>query len=138
MNCVRALRTPLSASQLCVNHYMQSAKALLICMDASSEVTVEAQANGRDEGDNNSDGIRQSGAMAGNQATPSTEGQESQETHIRRRKSEKPPVSPASKSVICKPIISGVAFRWHFLILVQAVGGNLVYATYLKFNFTLN
>ena len=100
---------------------MQSAKALLICMDASSEVTVEAQANGRDEGDNNSDGIRPSRAMAGNRATPSIEGQESQ---IRRRKSETPPDSPTSKSDICKPIISGVAFRWHFLILVQAVGVN--------------
>ena len=98
---------------------MQSAKALLICMDASSEVTLEAQANGRDEGDNNSDRIRPSGAMAGNRATPSIEGQESQ---IRRRKSETPPDSPTSKSDICKPIISGVAFRWHFLILVQAVG----------------
>ena len=54
MNCVRALRTSLSASQLCVNHYMQSAKALLICMDACSEVTDEAQAIGRNEGDNNS------------------------------------------------------------------------------------
>ena len=100
---------------------MQSAKALLICMDASSEVTGHAQANGRDEGDNNSDGIRQSGAMVGNRATPSIEGQESQ---IRRRKSETPPDSPTSKSDICKPIISGVAFRWHFLILVQAVGVN--------------
>ena len=100
---------------------MQSAKTLLICMDASSEVTVEAQANGRDEGDNNSDGIRPSGAMAGNRATPTIEGQESQ---IRRRKSETPPDSPTSKSDICKPIISGVAFRWHFLILVQAVGVN--------------
>ena len=100
---------------------MQSAKALLICMDASSEVTLEAQANGRDEGDNNSDRIRPSGAMAGNRATPSIEGQESQ---IRRRKSETPPDSPTSKSDICKPIISGVAFRWHFLILVQAVGVN--------------
>ncbi|XP_073228706.1 uncharacterized protein [Porites lutea] len=86
-----------------------------------TEVTVEAQANGRDEGDNNSDGIRPSGAMAGNRATPTIEGQESQ---IRRRKSETPPDSPTSKSDICKPIISGVAFRWHFLILVQAVGVN--------------
>ena len=104
---------------------MQSAKTLLICMDASSEVTVEAQANGRDEGDNNSDGIRPSRAMAGNRATPSIEGQESQITQIkRRRKSETPPDSPTSKSDICKPIISGVAFRWHFLILVQAVGVN--------------
>ena len=100
---------------------MQSAKALPICIDASSEVTVEAQANGRDEGNNNSRGIRPSGAMAGNRATPSIEGQESQ---IRRRKSETPPDSPTSKSDICKPIISGVAFRWHFLILVQAVGVN--------------
>ena len=101
---------------------MQSAKALLICMDASSEVTVEAQANGRDDGGfTNSDGIRPSGAMAGNRATPSIEGQESQ---IRRRKWETPPDSPTSKSDICKPIISGVAFRWHFLILVQAVGVN--------------
>ena len=100
---------------------MQSAKALLICMDTSSEVTLEAQANGRDEGDNNSDRIRPSGAMAGNRATPSIEGQESQ---IRRRKSETPPDSPTSKSDICKPIISGVAFRGHFLILVQAVGVN--------------
>lgn len=90
---------------------MQSTKELLICMDASSEVTVEAQANGRDEGDNNSDGIRPSGAMAGNRATPSIEGQESQMTQIkRRRKSETPPDSPTSKSDICKPIISGVAF----------------------------
>ena len=105
---------------------MQSAKALLICMDASSEVTVEAQANGRDDGGfTNSDGIRPSGAMAGNRATPSIEGQESQITEIkRRRKSETPPDSPTSKSDICKPIISGVAFRWHFLILVQAVGVN--------------
>ena len=87
---------------------MQSAKALLICIDASSEVTVEAQTNGRDEGDNKS-----------------IEGQESQITQIkRRRKSETPPDSPTSKSDICKPIISGVAFRWHFLILVQAVGVN--------------
>lgn len=101
---------------------MQSAKALLICMDASSEVTVEAQAKGRDDGGfTNSDGIRPSGAMAGNRATPSIEGQESQ---VRRRKSETPPDSPTSKSDICKPIISGVAFRWHFLILVQAVGVN--------------
>ena len=124
MNCVRALRTSLSAPQLCVNYYMQSAKAVLICMDASSEVSVEAQTNGRDDGDNNSDGNRPSGAMAGNLTNPSLERQESEETHIRRRKSETPPVSPASKSVICKPIISGVAFRWHFLIMVQAVGVN--------------
>ena len=91
---------------------MQSAKALLICMDASSEVALEAQANGRGEGDYSSDGIRPSGAMAGNRATPSIEGQESQIREIkRRRKSEKPPDSPTSKSDICKPIISGVAFR---------------------------
>ena len=77
-------------------------------MDASSEVALEAQANGRGEGDYSSDGIRPSGAMAGNRATPSIEGQESQ---IRRRKSETPPDSPTSKSDICKPIISGVAFR---------------------------
>ena len=95
---------------------MQSAKALLICMDASSEVAVEGQAYGRDESDNNS---------AGNRGTPSIEGQESQITQIkRRRKSQTPPDSPTSKSDICKPIISGVAFRWHFLILVQAVGVN--------------
>ena len=91
---------------------MQSAKALLICMDASSGVAVEAQANGRGEGDYNSDGIRPSGEMAGNLATPSIEGQESQIREIkRRRKSETPPDSPTSKSDICKPIISGVAFR---------------------------
>ena len=104
---------------------MQSAKALLICMDASSEVALEAQANGRGEGDYSSDGIRPSGAMAGNRATPSIEGQESQT----------PPDSPTSKSDICKPIISGVAFRWHFLILVQEVGVNKY--TYLKCNVTL-
>ena len=104
---------------------MESAKALLICMDASSEITLEAQANGRDEGDNKSDGIRPIGVMAGNLATPSIQGQESQIPQIiKRRKSETPPNSPTSKSDICKPIISGVAFRWHFLILVQAVGVN--------------
>ena len=104
---------------------MQSAKALLICMDASSEVALEAQANGRDVGDNNSDGIRPSGATAGRPTTPSIAGQELPKTQFkRRRKSETPPDSPTSKSDICKPIISGVAFRWHFLILVQAVGVN--------------
>ena len=88
-------------------------------MVASSEVTVHFQANGR-EGDNNSDGIRPSGAMAGNLKTPSIEGQESQIRQIKRRKkTETPPDSPTSKSDICKPIISGVAFRWHFLILVR-------------------
>ena len=97
MNCVRALRTSLSAPQLCVNHYMQSAKALLICMDASSEVTVHAQANGTDEGDNNSDGIRPSGAIAGNLKTCSIEGQESQMTQIKRRKKTETP--PTSKSL---------------------------------------
>ena len=102
---------------------MQSAKALLICTDASSEVTLEAQVNGSDEGDNNSDEIRPRGAMAENRATPSKEGQESQIPQIKKRKkSETPPDSPASKSDVCKPIISAVAFRWHFLILVQAVG----------------
>ena len=101
---------------------MQSAKALLICMDAPSEVTVEAQANDRDEGDNNSDGIRPSGAMAGNLETPSIEGQESQLTQIKRRKKTETPYT--SKSDICKPITFVVAFRWHFLILVQAVGVN--------------
>lgn len=101
---------------------MQSAKVLLICMDASSEVTLEAQANGRDEGDNKSDGIR---PIGGNLATPSIQGQESQIPQItKRRKSETPPNSPTSKSDICKPIIYEVAFRWHFLILVQAVGVN--------------
>lgn len=112
---------------------MQSAKVLLICMDASSEVTGHAQANGRDEGDNNSDGLRQSGAMAGNRTTPSIQrrksqkkqGRKSQKTQIKkRRKSGTAPDSTTSKSDICKPIISGVAFRWHFLILVQAVGVN--------------
>ena len=122
---MRALRTSLSAPQLCVNHYMQSAKALLICMDASSAVALEAQANGRDEGDNNSDGIRPSGATAVGPITPFIARQELPKTQAeRRRKSETPPDSLTSKSDICKPIISVVAFRWHFLILVQAVGVN--------------
>ena len=62
--------------------------------------------------------------MAGSLTTASVEGQDSQKTQIEWRKSDTPPDSPASKSVICKPIISGVAFRWHFLILVQAVKVN--------------
>ena len=99
---------------------MQSAKTLLICMDASSEVTGHAQANGRDEGDNNSDGIRQSGAMAGNRATPSIQRQKSQKRRGRkspkkqikkRRKSGTSPDSTTSKSDICEPVISRVAFR---------------------------
>ena len=99
---------------------MQSAKTLLICMDASSEVTGHAQANGRDEGDNNSDGIRQSGAMVGNRATPSIQGQKSQKRRGRksqkkqikkRRKSGTSPDSTTSKSDICEPVISRVAFR---------------------------
>ena len=103
---------------------MQKAKAL-ICRNASSGVTVDAQGNGRDDGNNNSDGISQGGAMAGSVTTASVEGQDSQKTQIERRKSDTPPDSPASKSVICKPIISGVAFRWHSLSLVQAVKVNL-------------
>ena len=99
---------------------MQSAKTLLICMDASSEVTGHAQANGRDKGDNNSDGIRQSGAMAGNRATPSIQRQKSQKRRGRksqknqiknRRKSGTSPDSTTSKSDICEPVISRVAFR---------------------------
>ena len=124
MNCVRALQTSLSATQLYVNHYTQKAKALFICMNASSGVTVDAQGNGRDDGNNNSDGKSQGGAMAGSLTTASVEGQDSQKTQIKRRKLDTTPDSPASKSVICKPIISGVAFRWHFLILVQAVKVN--------------
>ena len=103
---------------------MQSAKAPFICMNASSGVTVDAQGNGRDDGNNNGDGISQGGAMAGSLTTASVEGQDSQKTQIEWRKSDTPPDSPASKSVIYKPIISGVAFRWHFLILVQAVKVN--------------
>ena len=103
---------------------MQSAKVLFICLNASSGVKVHAQRNGRDDVNNKSDGISQGGAMAGSLTTASVEGQDSQKTQIKRRKSDAPPDSPASKSVICKPIISGVAFRWHFLILVQAVGVN--------------
>ena len=103
---------------------MQSAKPLFICMNAFSGVTVNAQGNGRDDGNNNSDGISQGGAMAGSLSTASVEGQDSQKSQIKKRKSDTPPHSPASKSVICKPIISGVAFRWHFLILVQAVKVN--------------
>ena len=103
---------------------MQKAKALFICMNASSGVTVDAQGNGRDNGNNNSDGISQGGAMAGSLTTPSAEGQDSQKTQIEWRKSDTTPDSPASKSVICKPIISGVAFRWHFLSLAQAVKVN--------------
>ena len=99
---------------------MQSAKTLLICMDASSEVTGHAQANGRDKGDNNSDGIRQSGAMPGNRATPSIQRQKSQKRRGRksqkkqiknRRKSGTSPDSTTSKSDICEPVISRVAFR---------------------------
>ena len=99
---------------------MQSAKTLLICMDASSEVTGHAQANGRDKGDNNSDGIRQSGAMAGNRATPSIQRQKSQKRRGRKsqkkqiknwRKSGTSPDSTTSKSDICEPVISRVAFR---------------------------
>ena len=99
---------------------MQSAKTLLICMDASSEVTGHAQANGRDEGDNNSDGIRQSGAMAGNRATPSIQrqksqkrrGRKSQKKQIKKRRiSGTSPDNTKSKSDICEPVISGEAFR---------------------------
>ena len=99
---------------------MQSTKTLRICMDASSEVTGHAQANGRDEGDNSSDGIRQSGAMAGNRATPSIQrqksqkrrGRKSQKKQIKKRRiSGTSPDNTTSKSDICKPIISGVAFR---------------------------
>ena len=89
-------------------------------MNASSGVTVNAQGNGRDDGNNNSDGISQGGAMAGSLTTATVEGQDSQKTEIKRRKSDTPPDSPASKSVI----ICGVAFRWHFLILVQVVKVN--------------
>ena len=78
-------------------------------MNASSGVTVD-RGNGRDDGNNNSDGISQGGAMAGSLTTASVEGQDSQKTQIEWKKSDTPPDSPASKSVICKPIISGVAF----------------------------
>ena len=99
---------------------MQSAKTLLICMDASSEVTGHAQANGRDEGDNNSDGIRQSGAITGNRATPSIQrqksqkrrGRKSQKKQIKKRRiSGTSPDNTTSKSDICEPVISGEAFR---------------------------
>ena len=99
---------------------MQSTKTLRICMDASSEVTGHAQANGRDEGDNNSDGIRQSGAMAGNRATPSIQrqksqkrrGRKSQKKQIKKRRiSGTSPDNTTSKSDICEPVISGEAFR---------------------------
>lgn len=94
---------------------MQSAKAFLICMNACSGVTVDAQGNGRDDG----------GAMAGRPTSPSVEGRDRQKPQItRRNKTETPPDSPTSKSDICKPIILGVAFQWHFLILVQAVRVN--------------
>ena len=99
---------------------MQSTKTLRICMDASSEVTGHAQANGRDEGDNSSDGIRQSGAMAGNRATPSIQrqksqkrrGRKSQKKQIKKRRiSGTSPDNTTSKSDICEPVISGEAFR---------------------------
>ena len=98
---------------------MQSTKTLRICMDASSEVTGHAQANGRDEGDNSSDGIRQSGAMAGNRATPSIQrqksqkrrGRKSQKKQKKRRISGTSPDNTTSKSDICEPVISGEAFR---------------------------
>ena len=101
---------------------MQSAKAFLICMNASSGVTVDASGKGGDNGDNNCNGIWPSGATAGSRTTPSIEGQGSSKTQIKRRgKSDTPPDSLAGKSDIYKPIVPGVAFRWHFLILVQAV-----------------
>ena len=99
---------------------MQSTKTLRICMDASSEVTGHAQANGRDEGDNSGDGIRQSGAMAGNRATPSIQrqksqkrrGRKSQKKQIKKRRiSGTSPDNTTSKSDICEPVISGEAFR---------------------------